>query len=90
MALEQIGFIPVSPVARTEAERKKEWRGEYWPALLRSTKLQAAREWFARQRWDAVTHNEFYHSSDQVLWCEMIGVTFKTVFMGELPNAHQS
>lgn len=90
MALEQIGFIPVSPVARNEVEREKGWAGEYWPSLLRSTKLGAAQGWFTRQRWDVATHNEFHYSRDQVAWCEAIGVTFKTVFMGELPNAYQS
>jgi hypothetical protein len=85
MSLEQIGFIPVSPV-----NADKEWAGESWPQCLRLTKEGAAQAWFSRQRWEVAEHNEFHYSRSPVAWCEALGVQFKTVFMGELPNAYQS
>ncbi len=85
MALEEIGFIPVNPV-----NAEKGWAGEYWPQCIRSTKDGAAREWHARQRWDVNEQYSFWNRSSASEWCEALGVQFRTVFMGELPNANQS
>jgi hypothetical protein len=85
MALEQIGFIPVSPV-----NAAKEWAGECWPQCIRLTKEGAACAWQAKQTWDVNEQHSFWTASSAVEWCEALGVQFKTVFMGELPNAYQS